>query len=307
MIAIVFPGQGSQVPGMGADLYDSSQAAKDVFAEVTRAIGRDASVLCFETSDEELRRTENAQVALYTAGLAAWKALESETGLKPAAFAGHSVGEYTALAAAGVLSISDGAKLVAERGRIMAAAGAIRPGTMAAVLGLNRADLEAALAEREGEGTVVVANDNCPGQLVISGDVNAVHDCSAFLAGKGAKRVLPLNVSGAFHSPLMEESAQQMAAALAQASFNEAQAPVYSNVTAAPGSGWARLLEDQLRNAVRWSESIVNMRANGVETFIECGAGEVLCGLIRRIDKEATTTKVLDQATLQAAVQLIKA
>lgn len=292
---------------MGADLYDSSSAAKLVFAQVSEAIGRDACVLCFETPDEELKRTENAQVALFTAGLAAWKALEAETDFKPAAFAGHSVGEYTALAAAGILSVSDGARLVAERGRIMAAAGAVRPGTMAAVLGLTRGDLEAALAERPGEGTVVVANDNCPGQLVISGDVNAVHEASAFLAGKGAKRVLPLNVSGAFHSPLMEESAQQMAVALASASFSEGIAPVYSNVTAGPGSDWAKLLEDQLRNPVRWSESIVKMREDGVETFIECGAGEVLCGLIRRIDKAAQTTKVLDQATLQAAAELIKA
>ncbi len=291
---------------MGSDLYDSSPAAKSVFDQVSEAIGRDAAALCFETPEDVLRQTENAQVALFTAGLAAWKALEAETDFKPNAFAGHSVGEYTALAAGGVVTLQDGARLVAERGRIMAEAGKARPGTMAAVLGLGRTELEAALKELESEGVVVVANDNCPGQLVISGDVNAVHSASAFLVEKGAKRVLPLNVSGAFHSPLMEDSARQMGVALAAATFSDGIAPVYSNVTSLPGSDWAKLLEDQLQSAVRWTESVEQMRKAGIETFIECGSGEVLCGLIRRIDKSATTTKVLDQATLQQAVQLIK-
>jgi [acyl-carrier-protein] S-malonyltransferase len=298
MIAVVFPGQGSQKPGMGKELYESSTEARAVFEAVGGAVGTDVAKLCFESDEETLRQTQNAQLALYTCGLAAWRALGQTAGV--VATAGHSVGEYAALAAAGVLSLEDGARLVRTRGELMARSGSQRPGTMAAVLGLGKEDLEVACAE--AGGVVVVANDNCPGQLVISGEVEAVGKAGELASAKGAKRVLPLNVSGAFHSPLMDEPAKEMAQALAQVAFQAGSLRVYSNVTSEPvaePSQWPTLLENQLKSPVRWTESVQNMLRDGIMTFIECGGGEVLSGLIRRTDKGATTLSVGDTASLE--------
>jgi [acyl-carrier-protein] S-malonyltransferase len=180
----------------------------------------------------------------------------------------------------------------------MAEAGFKRPGTMAAVLGMAIPDLEEALKELAPQGVAVVANDNCPGQVVISGDVNAIAAAGALLPERGAKRVLGLNVSGAFHSPLMEDSARQMAEALGSVSFGSGRGPVVSNVTAMAGSDWASLLEQQLKSRVRWTESVLAIKAAGVTALIECGAGEVLSGMIRRIDRDLRTLKVVDAATL---------
>lgn len=282
---------------MGKDLYDGSRAAKAVFQEISDAVGQDMAALCFDSDDETLRQTQNAQMALYCTGVAAFRALQAETSVNPQAFAGHSVGEYAALAAAGVLNVAEGAKLVQRRGQLMSQAGSTRPGGMAAVLGLNAEDIKPVLAEVSASGVCVIANDNCPGQTVISGDINAIQAATALLPERGAKRVLPLNVSGAFHSPLMDESAAEMAKALAAAGFH-AGSPVYSNVTAELGDNWADLLTQQLKSPVRWTESVQNMIAAGITTFIECGSGEVLSGLLRRIDKSATALKVVDMATL---------
>jgi [acyl-carrier-protein] S-malonyltransferase len=223
------------------------------------------------------------------------------------AVAGHSVGEYAALAASEVITVEDGALLVQERGRLMGKSGETRPGTMAAVLGLSLGDLEAAC--NEAGGIVVIANDNCPGQLVISGSVEAVKRAGELATGRGAKRVLPLNVSGAFHSPLMEEPSADMGEALQKVTFNPARRRVYSNVTSEPvadSDEWPDLLERQLRSLVRWTESVEQMRRDGVTTFIECGVGEVLSGLIRRIDKDVLTMKVFDQASLQATLAVLQ-
>lgn len=296
MIAIVFPGQGSQRPGMGVDLYTHAPAAREVFEAVSDAISVDVAKLCFESDEETLRQTQNAQIALYTCGVAAFRAL----GANASIMAGHSVGEYAALAAAEIVSVEDGARLVKRRGELMAASGRERPGTMAAVLGLEREALEGVC--RDVEGICVVANDNCPGQLVISGDVNAVQAASALATERGAKRVLPLNVSGAFHSPLMEEPAREMALALREVLFDDdGSAAVYSNVTAESvdvASQWPDLLERQLKSPVLWTESVFNMIRDGVDTFVECGSGEVLGGLIRRIDKTKQCLTVVDMATL---------
>lgn len=288
---------------MGKDLYDSFPEAKAVFHEVEDATGLPMRTLCWDTDEAELRQTQNAQIALFTCGLAAWKALLGRApGLKPAGFAGHSVGEYAALAAAGVVSVAECAQLVQLRGELMAKAGQERPGTMAAVIGLGAAETQAALALIDPElGVAVVANDNCPGQIVISGDVNAVHAASAILPEKGAKRVLPLNVSGAFHSPLMESSAAKMGERLRSASYSPALAPVYSNVTAAPAQDWAALLEEQLRSPVRWNESMAAMTEDGISIYVECGAGEVLGGLMKRINGANKVHKVVDAATLEQA------
>lgn len=297
MIAVVFPGQGSQRPGMGASLREHSAAA-DVFARIDAATGVNTRRLCEELSEDELRQTQNAQLALYACGVAAFAA----SGLEPDVAAGHSVGEYAALAAAGILSIEDGARLVQRRGDLMARSGELRPGTMAAVLGLERDALEAVCKDAStSDDVVVIANDNCPGQLVISGDRTAVERAAGLASERGAKRVLPLNVSGAFHSPLMQASAEAMGMALRDVNFHAGAFPVVANVTAQVATeGWADILEAQLRSPVLWTESVQTMRAMGVDTFVECGAGEVLCGLIRRIDREAATKAVFDMATLEA-------
>lgn len=310
MIAIVFPGQGSQKPGMGRELVDSRPEAAQVFDLVSEATGEDLRKLCFETDEETLRATQNAQLALYTCGVAAWRALEAsisaDARVKIGAMAGHSVGEYAALAAAGAVTVEQGATLVQTRGSLMARAGSERPGTMAAVIGLDREALEAAC--HEVEGIVVVANDNCPGQLVISGEKEAVRRAGELAQAKGAKRVLPLNVSGAFHSPLMEVPAREMRLALDAATFHPTSLAVYANVTAAPieaPSDIPGLLERQLAGTVRWTESVQRMSADGVDTIVECGVGEVLCGLVRRIDKGIKTLAVQDAASLNAAADSI--
>ncbi len=306
MYAIVFPGQGSQRVGMGKSLCDNFVSARDVFSRVRGATGIDVSDLCFESDEETLRLTQNAQIALYTCGLAAWTVLQELLNVtRPSAAAGHSIGEYAALAAAGVISFEDGARLVQKRGSLMAESGKDRPGGMAAVLGLERETLTS-VCEKATGGIAVIANDNSPGQLVISGDLDAVQSASALASESGAKRVLPLNVSGAFHSPLMESSSRAMAQALEAAHFADGHFPVYSNVTAETvqkASGWSKLLEQQLKSPVLWSQTIQNMIEEGTSTFVECGSGEVLTGLLRRIDPRAEGIAVMDAVTARAAAE----
>ncbi len=304
MIAALFPGQGSQKPGMGRDLYDHIAVSRQVFDRVSSATGLDLAHICFESDEDALRETQRAQLALFTCGVAAHAAL-AEAGISPTVMAGHSVGEYAALAAAGILTIEDGARLVQRRGDLMARSGQLRPGTMSAILGLDREALEGVCrAASTADEVVVVANDNCPGQLVISGDRTAVERANARAVEAGAKRALPLNVSGAFHSPLMVESAAAMGEALRQAAFAPSLVTVYANVTASAQpdtAAWPELLEAQLKSAVRWTESVQAMIANGVTTFIECGGGEVLCGLVRRVTKDVKTMAVYDQSSLAKA------
>lgn len=281
MIAAIFPGQGSQTPGMGKEVYEASSASREVFENVAQTLGFDVSKLCFESDEETLRATNNAQIALFTVGVASYAASEQVADV----FAGHSIGEYAALVCSKTLSLEDGARLVRKRGELMASAGDLTPGTMAAVLGLEIPVISETLATVDG--VVVVANDNCPGQTVISGAVDAVAAAIPLLQEAGAKRVLPLNVSGAFHSPLMTEPSQQMAQALADAVFQKGK-PVYANVTTKPvadPSEWRSILEQQLRDQVRWTDSVRNMITDGVTEFIEFGPGEVLCGMLKRIDK----------------------
>ncbi len=281
MIAAIFPGQGSQTPGMGKDVFEASASSREVFENVSKTLGIDITKLCFESDEETLRATNNAQIALYTVGVASYAASDQSADV----FAGHSIGEYAALVCSGTLSLEDGARLVRKRGELMASAGDLTPGTMAAVLGLEIPLISETLAKVDG--VVVVANDNCPGQTVISGEVDAVAKAIPMLQEAGAKRVLPLNVSGAFHSPLMTEPSRQMAQALADAVFQKGK-PIYANVTTKPvadPSDWRSILEQQLRDQVRWTDSVRNMIADGVTEFIEFGPGEVLCGMLKRIDK----------------------
>jgi [acyl-carrier-protein] S-malonyltransferase len=307
MIAAVFPGQGSQFPGMGKELFDASSAAREVFQTVSDATKVDVANLCFETDEDTLRQTQNAQLALYTCGLAAYRALGIDCFTT---MAGHSVGEYAALAAAEIVKAGEGAKLVQRRGDLMARSGSLRPGTMSAILGLEREALEEVCRmASDSKAAVVVANDNCPGQLVISGDTAAVERAEELAKEAGAKRAMRLNVSGAFHSPLMLEPARSMALALKGDLFQPGKgARVYANVLATPPGNlgeWPELLETQLSSTVRWTETIQNFIKDGVDTVIEFGAGEVLCGLIRRISKDVTTMAVKDVATIQAAKEAL--
>lgn len=285
---------------MGKELFDNFASVREIFAEVHEAIGIDVAKLCFESDEDTLRQTHNAQLALYTCGLAAKMLVKAEAD----AFAGHSVGEYAAIVAAGVLSIGEGAKLVQRRGELMAESGVFNPGTMAAILGLEREPLTEVCAAVSG--VCVVANDNCPGQLVISGDVEGVREAMAKALEAGAKRALQLNVSGAFHSPLMHDAAVSMGKALQAAAFGSQsqRTVVYANVTAnrvEQAVEWPELLTKQLESPVRWTESVAAMKRDGITKFIECGSGEVLCGLIKRIDREVTTAAVYDLASLEKA------
>lgn len=271
---------------MGKSIHDAYAEAREAFDEVGEATGLDLRSLCFESDEETLRQTQNAQIALFTVSVATFRALGDHP--TATAMAGHSVGEYAALVCAGVVSVEVGARLVQRRGDLMARAGALRPGAMAAILGLGDDDVDRLCMEATtGDMAVVVANYNSPGQVVVSGDSEAVAGACELAKQAGAKRCIQLNVSGAFHSPLMKDSAAAMGEALSQASFAPSEVPVISNVTAEPGSEWATLLQRQLESPVRWAPSVLKMREMGISTFVECGSGEVLTGLLKRIDPDA--------------------
>ena len=304
MTAFLFPGQGSQKPGMGADLYAHFPAARARFDEADAVLGFALTEVMFaegESAAEPLKRTEITQPALYVHSLAAYAVLE-EHGRLPDMAAGHSLGEYSALAATGTLTFADGLQAVRRRGELMAQAGEARPGAMAAVLGLDAALLERVCAEASGDdGVAVPANYNDPGQIVISGDPAAVERAGEGAKAAGAKRVVPLPVSGAFHSPLMAFAHDGLAAALEALPIHPPRCPVYLNVTAAPSTDpdeIRRRLLEQLTAPVRWTQTLERMRADGAERFLEVGSGNVLSGLARRTlgrDVEASLAGTVDE------------
>lgn len=294
---------------MGRELYEFA-AARRVFEDASSATGVDIARLCFESDEDTLRRTENSQIALFTVSIAALAALHDKLPhLNAAAVAGHSVGEYAALVAAGVVRLADAATLVQSRGRAMQAAADAHPGAMAALIGINLVNAKAACNRASGAGIVAVANDNSPGQVVISGERDAVNQAAQFAQQLGAKRVINLNVAGGFHSPIMLSAADAMNAAIHNVRFHRAVVPVYANVTAEPvahPAQWRELLPRQIIAPVRWRETVLAMRQSGIEWFIECGVGEVLTGLLKRIDPDARGFPVADSSSLAAAVQELK-
>lgn len=295
--AFVFPGQGSQAVGMGRALAGAFAAARLVLEEVDDALGQRLSRLMAEGPEAELTLTENAQPALMAVSMAALRAMESEGGFrlpdKAAFVAGHSLGEYSALAAAGALSLADAARLLKRRGRAMQRAVPVGEGAMAALLGLDRDAAEAVVAAaREGgprEDAIDVANDNAPGQVVVSGHKAAVERAVAIAAERGSRRSVMLPVSAPFHCGLMRPAAEEMKEALADTAIAMPAVPLVANVTAAPVSDpetIRRLLVEQVTGMVRWRESVLAMKAAGVAELIEIGAGKVLTGLTKRIDRD---------------------
>ncbi|HXF69666.1 MAG TPA: ACP S-malonyltransferase [Thermoflexus sp.] len=310
-IAFVFPGQGSQYVGMGRALYEAFPEARAVFQEADAELGYAISQLCFEGPESQLNDTFYTQPAILTVSIAAWRAWQAHGGPSPALVAGHSLGEFTALVVAGALAFSDALRLVQERGRLMKWAGEQQPGAMAAVLGMDRAALEEVCGEasRETGEVVVIANDNCPGQLVISGGKAAVARAGDLARSRGAKRVVPLAVSIAAHSPLMAPAVGPFRAALEAVPFRPPHIPVIGNVQACPLDGDPEALRaelaQQLIAPVRWTESVRWMIERGVQTFVEFGPRDVLSGLIRRIAPEARTLRVEDPETLEQALQAL--
>ena len=303
--ALLFAGQGAQVVGMGKDLAEKFPTAKTLFEHANQILGYDLATICFSGSEAELTKTENAQPGIYLVSWIAFQLLKEQA---PAftfqATAGLSLGEFTALAAAGVMSFEDGLKVVRARGRFMQEACDMTRGTMAAIIGLD----DAATREACEHSGAELANLNCPGQIVISGELGAVTQACELAKAKGAKRALPLSVAGAYHSRLMASAQPKLRAALSEIPLHLPAVPVISNVTAAPhatpGEISARLVE-QVTSSVRWEQSIRHLLAEGFTRFIELGPGNALSGFMKRIDKNAQILNVADVISLEQTVKAL--
>ena len=295
-VAYIFPGQGAQTVGMGKDLYDSFDSVKALFKQADDAVGFALSKIFFEGPEEELKKTSNAQPALVAVSMACLKAAQEVGGKNlpaPSFMAGHSLGEYTALAAANAIDFSTAVYLAKERGRLMYEAGLKTPGGMMAMIGID----EAALAEVCKATGTVIANINSPGQLVISGALENIAKAGEMAKAKGAARAIPLQVSGAFHSPLMQPAVEGMTQILGKVTFKDPSVPIIANVTALPLTHGSQIKDEllkQLCSSVQWQRSVEYMVQNGVGKFIEIGPGKVLAGLVKRIIKESEMVNIGD-------------
>lgn len=287
MKAFVFPGQGAQFVGMGKDLYDNNDKARRLMDRANEILGFNITDIMFAGTDDELKQTRVTQPAIFIHSVALAATLGEQ--FRPDMVAGHSLGEFSALVAAGALSFDDGLRLVAKRAMAMQKACELKPSTMAAILGLDNETVETVCAEIDG--TVVAANYNCPGQIVISGEIEAVNAACERLKEAGARRALPLKVGGAFHSPCMEPARAELAEAIESTAFNAPRCPVVQNVDATPHSDPKEIkanLIAQLTAPVRWTQSVERMIADGATEFVELGPGKVLQGLISKISRDVT-------------------
>lgn len=302
-LAFIFPGQGSQSVGMGKDLYDNFEEAKNIFDEADKILGKSISKICFEGPDEDLKQTFNTQPAILTTSMAALTVLKSKLGIEPTFVAGHSLGEYGALCEAGVLSLEDTIKLISKRAELMSQT---KGGAMAAVLGLSDAEVEDCLKEANEVGYVAVANYNCPGQVVITGEEDAIRGAEELLMMAGAKRVIKLAVSGAFHSEKMKVAGEEFAKYLEGFNLSDAKIPVITNVDAqitTSANDFKVKMPQQIYSSVYWTQTIQKMIDEGVDTFIEIGPGKVLAGLNKKIAPEAKVYSVFDKNSLELCIQ----
>lgn len=305
-VALIFPGQGSQSVGMGKDLYENFNEAKDVFTKANSILNKDITKICFEGPEEDLKQTINTQPAIVTMSIAALEALKSQCDLKIDYVAGHSLGEYAAMYCASVLSLENALKLIQERARLMSET---KGGAMAAVLNADSEVLEECLKIANQDGYVAIANYNSPQQVVITGDESAVANAGKLLTEKGVKRVIPLAVSGAFHSEFMKNAGNEFETIVKDFELNNAQIPVITNVDAQItelANEFAQKMPKQIYSSVLWTQTIEKMVENGVDLFIEVGPGKVLNGLNKKIASEARVVNVNNNESLKECIEILK-
>lgn len=308
-VAVLFPGQGAQYVGMGKDLYEKCPESREVFDRAARILRFDLLRLMFEGPEETLTRTANSQPAIFVVSYAAWAALKARAKqFEPEAFAGLSLGEYTALVAAGSLSFEDGLRIVSKRGRFMEEACEARPGTMASVIGLTMSQVADVCDAARARGIVDVANANSPGQIVLSGEKDAVAEACRLAREQGAKAVIPLNVSGAFHSQLMEEAERRLAAELAQVHVTVPRVSVIANVTGQEESQPEEIVQNlarQVTGCVLFQQSLEVLLGRGINTVVEVGCGKVLQGLVKRVNPQILRMGVEDAPSLKATLEAL--
>lgn len=305
-IAFLFPGQGSQAVGMGKDLYDNFESAKNVFDTADKVLSKNISTMCFEGPEDSLKQTINTQPSIVTMSIAAMEALKSELDITPSYTAGHSLGEYCAMYTSSVMSLENTLKAIQKRADLMSAT---KGGSMAAVLNASEEQLKAGLEEGSKVGYVDVANYNSPAQVVITGAEDAVKAASDYMVANGVRRVVPLAVSGAFHSKFMENAGKEFAEFVSNLDLNNASIPVITNVDAeitTNSEDFRVKMPKQIYSSVHWTQTIEKMIAEGVDTFIEIGPGKVLAGLNRKISSDITTYNIFDKASLDATVSALK-
>lgn len=305
-IAFIFPGQGAQIVGMGKDLYENYESAKKIFDSANEVLGKSITKLCFEGPEEDLKQTINTQPSIVTMSIAALEAFKSLLNIKPNFTAGHSLGEYCAMYCSGVMDLETTLKAIQKRADLMSQ---VKGGSMAAIINAPAGSIEKALEEASKVGYVDVANYNSPVQVVLTGEENAITKAGEILLEAGAKRVVPLAVSGAFHSKFLENASKDFAVYISDADLSSASIPVVTNVDAAAtisAQDFRNKMPRQICSSVHWTQTIENMIQNGVDTFIEIGPGKILAGLNKKINAEITTYNIYDKESLENTVAELK-